>query len=350
MKKIISIVSVCAVVATMVVILVMNRKSTKEKTQFVADISSAVAVKVVEVKESTYTVGFSSNGVLQALRELPFVSDISGRVVNICVDEGSAVSKGKVLIELDNEMLRVDVSSAKTTFEGVKKDYERFKNANAQGGVTDQQLDNLYTQMMIAESRYIISKRHLADASIKSPIAGTINKRYVEVGSYLNPGTKLFDIIDDSQLKAICFVTEKQIITIKKGQAVTLVSETFPDELFTGKITFIGEKADRSLNFPVEITLINKKRELKSGMFVSLYFNSDTQKNGVIIPRNAISGSVQAANVFVVENGIVKKKPVIAGSMVGEQIEVLRGLQSGDSLIIGGLINITEGSKVKYVQ
>lgn len=350
MKKIIYILSICAVVATIVVVLVMNKKTTKEKTQMVADVSSAVAVKIITVKDSTYAVGFSSSGVLQALRELPFVSDVSGRIVNIYVDEGSVVNKGTLLIQLDSEMLSADVASAEAAFEGLKKDYERYKNSNAQGGVTDQQLDNLHTQMVAAESRYVTSKRHLTDASIKAPIAGTINKRYVEVGSYLNPGSKLFDIIDNSQLKVMCFVTEKQILDIWKGQMVRLVSETFPGETFAGKIVFIGDKAERSLNFPVEITITDGKKELKSGMFISVNFNSDTQKNGIIIPRNAISGSVEAASVFVIENGTAKKQSIVVGNMVDEQIEVLQGLQCGDSVIVGGLINITEGSKVKSVQ
>lgn len=347
MKKVVYILSVCAVIAAIVLILVFNKKSTAEKTKMATESSTEVAVKMMSVSDSSYSIGFTSNGVVEALRELSFVSDAAGRVVNMYADEGSYVSKGKVLIQLENDMSRNDVMSNEAAYNGLKKDYERFKNANAQGGVTDQQLDNIRTQMIAAESRYIASKRRLADSSIKAPISGVVNKRYVELGSYVNPGTKLFDIIDDSQLKVMCFVTEKQLLNISKGQSVAITNETFPGETFTGKITFVSPKADRSLNFPIEVTITDSKKELKSGMLVSLSFDTGAQHNGILIPRSAISGSVQAANVFVVKNGIAKKQEVLTGNMVGNRIEVLKGLQAGDSIVVGGLINVSDGVKVR---
>jgi len=350
MKKLIYILSVCAIVALIVVVLILNKKSTAEKTRMVMEASTEVAVKMIAVTDTAYSMGFTSNGVLQALRDLQFMSDVSGRVIGVYADEGSRVGKGKVLVQLDNEMLRADVVSSEAAYNGLKKDYERFKNANVQGGVSDQQLDNIRTQMIAAESRLITSKKHLADASIKSPITGSIYRRYVEVGSYVNPGAKLFDIIDDSQLKAMCFATEKQRLNLTVGQSVTVKSETFPDKIFQGEITFISDKADRSLNFPIEVTLTGDKQELKSGMFVTVLFNIGAMKNGILIPRNAIVGSVQAANVFVVKNGTAKKQKVVAGDMVGEQIEILQGLQPADSVIVAGLINVTDGVKVKNIQ
>lgn len=350
MKRIIQILAVCAVIAAIVVILVSNKRTTMKKTQMAAGVSSAVAVRVAVVKDSAYSVGFSSSGVLKALRDLQFVSDISGRVVNIYADEGSYVREGEVLLQLDSEMLLADLASREAAYEGLKKDYERFKNASEQGGVTDQQLDNIRTQMITAESQLITSRRRLADASVKSPITGTIHKRHVEVGSYLNPGTLLFNIIDDSQLKAICSATGKQVTGIRKGQAVTLVSEIFPETDFRGKITFIGEKADRSLTFPVEINIDGPKKGLKPGMFVTVLFEPETKKNGILVPRSAISGSVHGAGVFVIENSIAHRRDAIIGDISGEYVEVLQGLYPGDSIVTGGLINVSDGSKVRSIR
>lgn len=350
MKKLVYILLVCAAVAAVVLILLFNKKATDMKTKMVADISTTVAVKMEAVTDSSYSVQFTSNGTVEALRDLHFMSDVAGRIVKIYADGGSRVSKGSVLVQLDDEMLRADVISNKAAFEGLKKDYERFKNANAQGGVSDQQLDNIHTQMVAAESRYITATRHLADASIKAPISGVVYKRYVEVGGYVNPGAMLFDIIDDSKLKVRCFANEKQRLHIKQGQAITVSGETFAGELLEGKITFIGDKADRSLNFPVEVTLTDSRNALKAGMYVSVHFDSGTRKSGILIPRNAIVGSIQAANVFVVKNGIAQKQSVTTGNMVGEKIEVLQGLQKGDSIVVAGLINVSDGAKVRNIK
>lgn len=350
MKKIVYILSVCAIIGVITLILVLNKRSTAEKTKMVADISDAVAVKTMVVSDSTYSVEFTSNGVLEALHDLPFVSDVAGRIVTIYVKEGDRVEKGKVLIQLDNEMLRADVVSSEATFEALKKDYERFKGSNAQGGVTDQQLDNIQTQMIAAESRLITAKRRLADSSIKAPISGKIYKRYVEVASYLNPGAKLFDIMNDSQFKVKSFVNEKQRLRVNKGQTVRVASELFPEETFSGTVSFVSDKADHSLHFPVEITLTGKQEVLKPGTLVTLFFGGDAKQSGILIPRRAIRGSVLSANVFVVKNGIARKQTVVTGNMLDEHIEIVQGIDPGDSIIVAGLVNVSDGVAVKNIQ
>lgn len=348
MKKTIYFLGIFIIIAIIVIILIMNKKTTDAKTELATGTSAAVSVKMDVVKEASYNVSFSSNASLEAIRELTFVSDVSGRVVRILADEGTFVSKGKALIQVDDELLKADFTSSEAALNSLKKDYDRYKNANSQGGVTDQQLDNITTQLIAAESRYTSSKRRLADATIKSPISGTINKRYIEVGAYLNPGAKLFDIIDDSQLKVYCNVTEQQVLLVKKGQKVRISCNTFPDEVFNGTVTFIGEKADRTLNYPVEVTINQRdKKQLKAGMYVSSYFDMKTEKQGIIIPRNAISGSVKSANVYVVKNAIVSKKAVVVGAIIENNVEIMSGLQVGDSIVVSGIINVNEGTKVQ---
>lgn len=349
MKKAIYTLSVIAVIGLIVLILVFNKRATAEKTDLVAELSTAVAVKTEVVADAAYMLEFQINGVLEARNDLSFVSDMAGRVVQVYADEGDKVARGKILIQLDNETLSADAASSEAAYNALKKDYERFKNANIQGGVTDQQLDNIRTQMIAAESRMIASKRRLADSSIKSPISGTIYKRYVEVGSYLNPGAKLFDIIDDSQLKVMGYVTEKQRLLIEKGYPVAVKSEMFPGETFAGVVSFVSNKADRTFNFPIEITLVDPGKGLMPGMYVTVAVSQKEEKKGVLIPRNAISSSMQDASVYIVRGGVARKQAITIGNMVGERIEVLQGLNPGDSIIVAGLINVSEGTQVKHI-
>ena len=347
MKKVTYILSVCAVVAVIVLLLVFNRKKTIERTNLVRNFTEAVAVKLAAVNTTTYSTGFSSSGVLQAKRDLKFLSDASGRVVAIYATEGSHVTKGKVVIQLEDELLSADLKASETAYNALKKDYERFKSSNEMNGISDQQLDNIRTQLIAAESRYTVSKRRLTDASIKAPISGTIYKRYVETGSLVNPGAPLFDIIDDSELKVACYATEKQVLNLTQGEEVAVTGDIFPGETFTGKISMVGDKADRSFNFPVEITLTNPNKALKAGMYVHVLFNGKKEQSGILIPRSAINGSVHEAKAFVVENGTAKIRRIVCGNIQGEQIEVLEGLQPGDTIVVAGLINVFDGAKVK---
>lgn len=348
MKKAVTILVIVVIIAAVVLILLLNKKSTQAKTELASQVSNTISVQMEEVKSTSYNMGFSSNGMLEPNRELSFVSDVAGRVVEILANEGDYVSKGSVVIKVDDEMLKADFEASEAAYKSLKTDFERFSNVSEKGGVSAQQLDNIRTQLTAAHSRYISSKRRLSDATVKSPISGVINNRYVEIGTYLNPGARLYDIIDESVLKLTVNVTERQVLELKKGLPVSIVCSTFPGETFSGKIGFIGVKADRSLNYPVEITINSKEgKNLKSGMYVTANFSFNSDVEGILIPRSAVSGSVKNANVFVVENGKAVKKPVVLGNPVNKNIEVISGLQVGDSIITGGLINVADGVEVQ---
>ncbi len=343
-------ITIVLAIGLIVLVLVLNKKATTAKTQGLLADQSVVAVRTEVVSESDYTADFTANGLVAGVRDLSFVSGLGGRVVSIHAGESDRVSKGQLLVQLDAETLRADAEASRVAYEAAKKDYERFQQAHSQGGVTDQQLSTMHAQMVAAEGRYVSSRSRLADASVKAPISGKIYKRYVEVGSYVNPGTKLFDIVDDSQLKASCFVTEHQRLQLTKGQTVTIESELYPGQTITGRISMVGDKANHTLAFPVDVMLDKEKAEgLRPGMYVSVSFGSQQETHGVLIPRRSIVGSVKDAHVYVVEQGLAKQRPITAGSLIGDRVEVLNGLQAGDSVIVGGLINVSDGLPVKTI-
>lgn len=339
------------IVAAMVLLLLMNKRAKTAKTELASQVSTSVSVLVEVVNDTTYSLGFSANGTLEPYRELAFVSDVAGRVTTVYADEGTQVRAGSTLLQVDDELLRADFLAGEAAWKALKRDYERVSNASEMGGVSLQQRDNLHTQLIAAESRMIVSKRRLADATVKAPISGVVNKRYVEVGAYLNPGARLFDILDDSSLKLWVNVSERQVQHVKKGSKVTLTCNAFPGETYTGTLSYIGTKADKTFNYPVEITLAaSAKKQLLSGMYATVHFEDQATQRGILIPRNALVGSVKGASVFVVDQGLAHKRPVVIGAVLGKQVEVLSGLSAGDSLVTTGLINVTEGRQIKTIQ
>ncbi len=345
MKRAINILVILAILASIILVLRMNKKSNQQKTELASMVSSTVPVQIDVVGEEMYNTQFTSNGILEPTRELTYVSDVSGRIISIAVEKGTWVQKGQTLIHVDDEMLKADLMASEASYNALKTDHDRFEKAKETGGISTQQFDNISTQLIAAESRYLVSKRRLADATIKAPISGYINERYVEIGAYLNPGTRLFDIVDDSQLKLKCSVTESQVLKISKGQEVTIKSDAFPGQEFSGTISFVGKKSGAGLSYPIEI-IIKDKKELMAGVYVTAQFESGTQQTGILIPRNAVSGSVKSASVYVVKNGIAQQRDIVIGSMVGTRVEVTQGLQTGDSIVVAGLIDVADGVKV----
>ena len=345
MKKIIGIIIGVLIVAGMVLLLAGNKRKMQEQTQAMAADSTEV-VTTYRVARTAVSRDFTSNGVAQAKSELNFVSEVTGRVVAVMVDKGSRVSKGTPLLRIDADLLKADYKAALATYESLKKDEERFTRSNEAGGVSNQQLDNIRTQLVAAESRLAVSKWKLDNAVVKAPISGTINNRFVEPGSLIAPNAPLFEIVDDSHVKVTCNVPEQRVRLLTVGQPVTATeSGTAAGESFTGVIKSIGVKTDRGLNYPVEV-LFDANPNLHAGMYLKVLFTDQQAADGLLIPRKAVVGSVMAANVYVAQNGHAVRREVQLGDMFGDKIEILSGLQEGEEIIVAGLMNIGDGSAI----
>ncbi|WP_069659331.1 efflux RND transporter periplasmic adaptor subunit [Arcticibacter eurypsychrophilus] len=351
-----TIISIIGVLAAFVIIgwvLQNNKKKNAEKTAVVAEGSSgAVAVRTVKVGKKEIELDFSSNGTFEANQQLILSAENSGRVTRIAVDEGDRVSSGQVLARIDNELLNVDTETADANYENAVRDLSRYENAFKTGGVTRQQLDNARLKVRTTQASVQSSKRKSSDANIKAPFSGVINKRSIEQGSYVSPGTALFEIVDVSKLKLNVTANESQVVNLKNGDMVSIKSTIFPDKDFKGKISFIASKADNSLNFPVQIELINNgTNQLRAGMYGTAVFSFPQQAAIITVPRGAFVGSVNSNKVFMLENNnkAVERK-VVSGRIIGESVEILEGLKVGETIIVSGQINLVNGSLVENIK
>ena len=349
MKKIIGFIIAALVVGGMVLLLVGNRKKAQEQTSSVAASGGTEVVTTCRVSREVCDRSFSSNGIAAAGSELNFVSEVSGRVVAVYVDKGSRVVKGTPLLKIDSELLEVDYKATLASYEALKKDEERFTRSFEAGGVTSQQLDNIRTQLVAAESRLAVSKWKLDNAVVKAPIAGTINNRMVEVGALIAPNVPLFEIVDNSHIKVVCNIPESKVKLIGVGQKVSATSGDAAGKVFAGTVKSIGVKTDRGLNYPVEI-LLDRDPDLRVGMYLKVGFDAREEQTGILIPRKAVVGSVLAANVYVAKDGRAERREVTLGDMYGDRIEIVSGLEDGDQIVVAGLMNISDGTPINVVK
>jgi RND family efflux transporter MFP subunit len=354
MKKntIITIISVIAVLVLIGWILQNNKKKNAETTAVVASGNSgAVAVNVEKAALSAIELDFSSNGTFAANQDLTLSSENSGRLTRVLVDEGARVSKGQVLALIDAELLNVDLQTAQANYQNALRDLERYESSFKTGGVTQQQVDNARLNARTLQARVQSARRKSSDANIKAPISGIVNKRFVEQGSFVNPGTQLFEIVDVSRLKLSVTANEAQVVNLKNGDRVKIRSNVFPEKEFSGRVSFIAPKADASLNFPVEVEVANNAgNQLKAGMYGTAIFDFPDQRDALSIPRSAFVGSVNSNKIFVLEGKQARERRVTPGRALGERVEVLDGLKAGETVITSGQINLVNGTEVQVIK
>lgn len=321
----------------------------------------AVSVTTVKVQNGTLDRTFSVTGTFAPKRELSLLSETSGRVTQLLVEKGDYISENQLIAKIDEQILRSQFNFAKTNVEKAKKDVERFENLSKGGGATEQQLDEAKLALANAENQYNTIRKQLADAEIKSPISGKVEKRHIEKGSFLNVGAPLVDLIDVSTLKMLVKVDENQIFDLTIGQSVKIKTALQPNASYTGNIKVISEKADESKRYEVEITLANnQKYPLKAGMYGEAFFDLGKQEEAIIVPKDCIVGSLKNAKVYVVNGvvsgdtdngGMVELRNIIVGADNGSGfVPVLSGLTEGETVVKTGQINLQNGMKVKVIK
>lgn len=348
MKRVlITLLIVAAAIALIGYVLTQHKEDNEAKAAVVAETGSTVAVTAVRAAKQEINLDFSSNGTFAANQDLTLLAEASGRITNLLVKEGSRVSKGQVLAHIDAEYASLDVQRAEDALQKLRVDYERYKSSFETGGVTRAQLDDIEFNLRTTENQLQQAKRRLSDSYVKAPISGVINKRLVEVGTFVGPGTELFEIVDISRLKLEVTANEYQVVHLKVGDRVDIQSSVFPDRQFSGTIHFIAAKADNTLSYPVEILVDNDSAEgLRAGMYGTATFKLPVHEPSIVIPRSAFAGSVSSSQVYVIQDRTAVLKDVTPGRILGEQVEILHGLEEGEIIVSGGQINLVDGTKV----
>lgn len=353
MKKTLIYIVIAAVLVGLAAYKISSNKSKQEaEVAEVAKEVDKINVNVVTVQYESINTDYTANGTFLPKQEMNQSSEISGRIVNVLVKEGSRVGAGQTLATIKRDAIDVDVSQAQNNLQNAIIDNQRYENAYKTGGVTKQQLDNSRLQLKNAQAAVRAQSVRISDTSIRAGISGTINKKMVEPGTVVSPGTPMFEIVNINSLKLSVLVDESQVGKIQLGQQVAINVNVLPEDSFSGRITFIAPKSDASLNFPVEIEVQNRGN-LKAGMYATAIFqtnNGAETQNMLTVPATAFVNGVSSGQIFVAQNGVAKLIKVTPGKVYGDKVQILNGLKNGDQVITSGQINLDNGSKINIIK
>lgn len=339
---------VIAAIALIMWKLKSNQKHNAERTAIVKESTSgAVPVLTEAAARTSFDPTFQANGSFAAVQQINFSAESPGRITELMVKEGSVVRAGQVLARIDNQVASADLDNAEAAVSAARRDMDRYEKALASGGVTQKQVDDMKLQYQSASARLAQARKSAQNTLLKSPIDGVINAKFVELGTYLAAGTKLFEIVNISRLKLQVNVPENQVVQIHVGQEVPVTTNVFPEVTYKGKITFIAAKGDETLNYPVEIEVTNVSgKELKAGMYGTAVLDLPKREPALLISRSAFYAGVSNNLIFVAENGKAVSRKVTSGSIYGDKVEVREGLKEGEQVITSGQVNLVEGTAV----
>lgn len=262
-------------------------------------------VKVTQIVKGEVEDKLSCVGNIAGQEMVTLMSKIPGKIDSFLVKEGDIVKKDDVLVLIDRDI------------EGMK--YKK--------------------------------------ASIKSPINGTVIKKFLDEGSQVEPSVNpmmrvpVIMVANIDTVKVLVNVSEKYLGKLKEGAEARVKVDAYPDEVFLGKITRIAPLVDLATRTAeVEIEISNEGHRLKPGMFARVNIILEKKENALIVPIKAVLNENNRKFAFVANSSIAHRREVKTGIYQKDSVEIIEGLNEGEDVIIEGNYGLKDGAKVEIIK
>ena len=296
-------------------------------------------------------------GSLAAVRGADLSSEVDGIVSEIHLKEGADVKTGAVLVRLDARDDVAKLQSLKAAAELAATTYRRDKKQFGVKAISQQTLDtasaNLKQAMAnVAEQRALVDKK-----IIRAPFDGRLGVRDVNLGQYVKAGTAMVTLQSLNPIYVDFYVPQQSLAMVRVGQSVTLRTDAWPGEQFTGTIAVIDPKVDATTrNVRVRARLDNPDKKLLPGMYATVDVSTGEAKRLITLPQTAVSYNPYGDIVYLVETKgtdakgkpelVAKQVLVTTGDKRGDQVAVLKGIKKGDTIVTAGQIKLHNGASV----
>ena len=301
-----------------------------------------VTVTTAELKDveklSTYTATVKADVINQITPAIP------GRIEKIHVEVGDRVSQGQVLVQMDASSL----NQQNIQLENLKRDYARYEELLKVGGIAQQQVDQVKTQI---DALTTAIKNVEDNTRLKSPVNGIVTNRNYDNGDVYT-GLPVLTVQQLNSLKALVYVSESNFAKVKVGMPVDIQLDVYGDEIFTGKVSLVYPTIDASTHtFGVEVSINNSNMRVRPGMYARVTLNFGTEKS-IVVPDGAVQKQTGSNDkyVFTVENDVAKYHKVELGQRLGDNYEILSGLNAGDVVVSAGQTRLIDGTAVEIIK
>jgi membrane fusion protein, multidrug efflux system len=294
---------------------------------------------------------------LQATQGTNVSAEVAGIVAEIHFKQGDNVKIGTPLLQLraDDDVAKLE--SLKATAQLARITYKRDQEQFLVKVISKQTLDIDQANLDVAVANVTGQQALVGKKLVRAPFTGRLGVRLVDVGQYLEAGTAIGTLQALDTIFVDFYLPQQALATLNVGQQVTLKTDAYPTQNFTGAITVINPKIDvNTRNVLVRATLNNPEHKLLPGMYATVNVATGLAQRYITLPRTAITFNAYGATVYRLEsngqdekgnpNFIAKQSFVTTGDTRGDQIAILKGVNEGETIVTSGQIKLRNGSPV----
>jgi membrane fusion protein (multidrug efflux system) len=321
-------------------------------------------VEVIEVVPRSISYTVSAVGSLKTLEDVTISPKKAGIIEKIFVKEGDRVKKGQILVQLDHvdarlqvEMSEARMKEAEASLETNRTTLARYQKLFETKVIPQQTYDDLILKVKLDEARLTLAKaelnlakQNLLDHQIVSPIEGVVNVKIAALGEHVNvaPKDEILKIVQMDPLEIEFYVPENLAGVIHIGTKIQFSVKAFSEEKFSAILRFISPTADPTTrNVKMKALVQNPHHRLKPGFFTEVSVRTGTNLNALLIPEAALLSEKGKFFVFVIQDGVARRREVETGVRMEGQVELVKGIQKGQQVVTAGHEQLSDGMKVR---
>jgi len=290
-----------------------------------------------------------ATGSLLASEQVDIYPEVSGRIVQLNIEEGRSVAKGALLIKLYDADLQAQLQKLRVQEENARRTEERNRQLLQRGGISQQEYDIVTTNLRSALADIELVKAQVRRTEIRAPFSGIIGLRNVSPGAYVTSSTLIARLQQVSSLKLDFSVPEKYGQAVRAGSTVSFRVDG-SDRTYQGQVYAVDPGVEeQTRNLRIRARVSNKDVALRPGAFAKVNLIINTSE-ALVVPTQAVMPQTRGKQVAIVENGKATFREVTTGIRSTSTIQITDGVQAGDTVITSGLNFLRPDAPVKIAR
>ncbi|MFA6572223.1 MAG: efflux RND transporter periplasmic adaptor subunit [Bacteroidota bacterium] len=337
------------IIAGLIIYFLFFRSHAKEKSENNKSFGTLIGnLEGQIVSTSKLEQDIEVSGTILPFDETIIMSEVSGKVVSLNLQEGRLVKKGTLLLKLFDEDLQAQLKMLEVQLKIAENNEQRMNTLFKVSGTSQQEYDASLLQVSNLKAQIEILKVSIDKTEIKAPYNGVLGLKKISPGQYITPSAQLVTIRAVNNLKLDFSIPERYGASMTPGTKVQFAI-TGNDKIYEATVIANESSIESdSRNLKVRALISGNLKGLIPGAFAKVKANLGNKEEAIMIPTSAIVPQANTKKVFVARNGIAKSVVIITGVRRADAIEVVSGLEKGDTLVVSGILFIKPNSPIKF--
>ncbi|MDR0812314.1 MAG: efflux RND transporter periplasmic adaptor subunit [Paludibacter sp.] len=324
-----------------------NKQVNTEKSAVGGQQNQTLAVNAQIIRNSQLIDNFRSKGLLIPDEEVDLSFETSGKITEILFTEGSAVSKGQLLAKVNDKPLQAELKKLEAQLPLAQERVYRQKSLLEKDAVSQEAYESVNTELEKLRADIELVKTRITQTELRAPFDGILGLRFVSEGAYASPQTIVTKLTKISPIKLEFSASERQERDIHAG---TVVHFTLDDDKTTyqASVYAVESKLDKeTLTLKARARYANADGKIKPGRSAFIDITLREINDAIVIPSLSVIAEMGRDIVYVYRNGKAEQHEIKKGLRTASSIQVLDGLQVGDTLLVTGVMQLRNGMNVQ---